>query len=463
MINRTSASAMLKRKHVRQSLKYVLKLKNLGDWLLKKDIRPLIEEVIQNGNVLGVNVTFSQRAVARCMAAALRHNSEQKFGLYSRVMMSAYSHAPNDGMEASAGIRISVLIDIVRSCCRDIWWQRALSWIGSRKMRTVLQKSIQSFRVDVVGHMAQKQPERFAHGCVWQWEKGVMAVSEPMSEDVAEVAMCMYRLLETLTVASSGRVESCFVSLARHGSVPLLRKFHAHHTQIPGPLNLLLRAALRRPSVLALMHEWEYVCPNMQNIMLTAAYTNNVDAILYLMDLQDFEPDSSHVAAAIRGHAAAALHVLFCCFENFRTVPKAKVHMWGLLSARHCSVSCMLVLLNHFDAFSTHGTVHALRVNRNTSEIPIPHHMHAEFMQILERIASKLPAPEMKRTYKQLTLGTLIAQSAEKPTCAICLEHICKDTIHMLQCGHMFHSKCVARCHKAQCPECRKSFVFEFE
>ena len=460
MLDAARVRSILKQYHATHSVKYLLKLKSIGDWLLKKNVRALIEHALLNDcTLLGVEVKFSHKVLARCMAGALLHRSEEKFRLYERIM-----HFKGQCfLEASGGNRISALIDIVGACPDGIWWNRAVSWMGPRKMRSVLQKAIQVFRLDVVRRIVEKSGMSRLHEQVRQWEKGVLAVSEPMSEERAEVAMSMYRLLESFAKSSTAAVSSCFVSVTRHGSVPLLRKFHSHHKTIPGPLNLVLRAALRRPQLLSLLHEWSYVCPNMQNTMLIAAYTNNVDAMLYMMELCDFEPDSSHVAAAIRGHASAALHVLFCCFRNFRSVPKVKVDIWGLLSARHCSVSCMNVLLNHFDAFSTHAAVHALRVERNTSDVPIPQHMHVEFGEILHRILSKLPPPQMRRCYKQTVIGKLIEQSSDKPQCSICLDAVNKDTVHMLPCGHMFHSKCVAKCHKAQCPECREGFEFEFE
>ncbi len=47
--------------------------------------------------------------------------------------------------------------------------------------------------------------------------------------------------------------------------------------------------------------------------------------------------------------------------------------------------------------------------------------------------------------------------------CAICLGEMCgeKENLFVLACGHMFHSDCLGKCVKPQCPMCRTQLLPE--
>lgn len=50
-----------------------------------------------------------------------------------------------------------------------------------------------------------------------------------------------------------------------------------------------------------------------------------------------------------------------------------------------------------------------------------------------------------------------VYQQRKSDDCAICLDGMCgdKQSVFLLQCGHMFHTECLRECIKPQCPVCR--------
>ena len=456
-MNIRRANEILKQYNAGHSMKYVLKLKNVGDWLLKKNIIPLLQHAADNETLLGTKVRFSPKILSRSMCKAIRFRKEDQFKLVKRLM--------NDDVHAkSEGTRISMLIVLLQKCAgQPLWENRLLLWMGASKLEQVMQRATQQLNETVVQFLVLKKhiPEnmRYFH---W-WNKGIAETSEPLSAESARAAMRVYKLLWSLKPCAECEIGWSFVVAARNASMPLLKKLYRFHKKIPGPLHILFRAAMININVMALLHTWKLIVPNMSSIIMTAAYANNVDCILYLMDLGKFEPDRGHVAAAIRGHSASCLHVLMCCFQCFKNVPNDVVWAWGRSCARYCSVGCLEVLLNNFDALETHTMVHQMRRVRVGSEIGYPPHMKMSFEDLMKQVVKRLPPPRMKCSYKQNVVGKLIAQTEKKPTCGICLDAINAKTVYMLECGHMFHNKCLAQCRKAQCPECREAFVFEFE
>ena len=57
-------------------------------------------------------------------------------------------------------------------------------------------------------------------------------------------------------------------------------------------------------------------------------------------------------------------------------------------------------------------------------------------------------------THLHNEMNDLLTKTKQKIDCPICLEIINMDDLHIVGCGHKFHSNCIMQCDK--CPICRK-------
>ena len=137
-MNLRRANEVLKGYRTGRSIKYVLKLKHVGDWLVKNNVFTLLRHVADNnGKFLGIDIRFSSKTLGRSMSKALKFRKEEHFHLVKRLM-GGDIHAKSDGT------KLSTLLELVKKCAGEILWaDRALLWMGASKLEQVLQRAAQ--------------------------------------------------------------------------------------------------------------------------------------------------------------------------------------------------------------------------------------------------------------------------------------------------------------------------------
>jgi hypothetical protein len=447
--HKKALEASLKRAGVAKTATYVLNRKNIGDFLLKYGLRAVLVNSLYHGKRLcRKKVTFTKTALVRKMCWILQTADE---GWYSALW-------PLCTGLAVSGLKIKELLDVARAMLLQprpaVWRGRFVEWLGCKKIQLLLHYAAAHFDTELVRALVQQEGIVIGR-CYEYWTRGVD------SRKCTADAHATHRALWAYHEGTPRELMLAYCSVVRTDNVTLLRDMFFTHTTL-GPEwseSCVVNTALRSTLCLRQLHAWGMIASRVQECMQNACYTNSVDAMLFLMEIKDYQINAQDVCACIRGHAAEGLHLLFCFSKTMREQPLSRVLAWAKLCARHCSTFCLGILVQHYPAVKTHPFLRELQGARAASPITGSQGHRVAFAALLQSLSQELPSPKLVTGHRSKEVRLLLG--GKKPECTICFETICAETAHMLGCGHIFHNACLARCVQTNCPNCRTSFQLE--